>query len=115
MSVENQGYRIAQLRIARGMSQVDLAKALGVAQPTIANWEKGAKRPASAKLAKVAEYFNVSTDYLLGTDKAEDSPTDLKEVLKSGLTYGGQELDASDLAIIEDVIKGMLKRKGHDL
>ncbi|WP_315600630.1 helix-turn-helix transcriptional regulator [Abiotrophia defectiva] len=114
MSVENQGYRIAQLRIARGMSQVDLAKALGVAQPTIANWEKGAKRPASAKLAKVAEYFNVSTDYLLGTNKDSEAP-DLKEVLKSGLTYGGQELDASDLAIIEDVIKGMLKRKGHDL
>lgn len=114
MSVENQGYRIAQLRIARGMSQVDLAKAIGVAQPTIANWEKGAKRPASAKLAKVAEYFNVSTDYLLGTNKAGESQ-DLKEVLKEGLTYGGQELDASDLAIIEDVIKGMLKRKGHDL
>lgn len=114
MSVENQGYRIAQLRIERGLSQADLAKAIGVAQPTIANWEKGAKRPASAKLAKVAEYFNVSTDYLLGTNKAGESQ-DLKEVLKEGLTYGGQELDASDLAIIEDVIKGMLKRKGHDL
>ena len=114
-NAKGHGYKIAQLRIARGLNQTDFGKAIGVAQPTVAGWEGGKKRPTSAKLTKIADFLNVSIDYLLGNDKAKDSPNDLKEVLKEGLTYGGQELDSSDLAIIEDVIKGMLKRKRHDL
>lgn len=46
--------------------QKDLAQALGMKQRTISNWELGIREPDFATLEKIANYFNVTTDYLLG-------------------------------------------------
>lgn len=44
-NAKGHGYKIAQLRIARGLNQTDFGKAIGVAQPTVAGWEGGKKGP----------------------------------------------------------------------
>ena len=56
-----------RLRILRGaVSQQKVAENLGVSQRAYSNYENGTREPDQAMLLKMAEYFNVSVDYLLG-------------------------------------------------
>ncbi len=58
--------RITELRKEKGLSQVGLAKELGVDCSTIAKYETGDRLPDVVMLCKLASFFGVSTDYLLG-------------------------------------------------
>ncbi len=62
------GTRIQELRKARNISQVDLAKALNVTKQSVSNWENSNIQPSIDMLVRLAEYFSVSTDYLLGLE-----------------------------------------------
>lgn len=84
---------IRQLRITRNLSQVDLAKALGVTKQSISNWENNNIQPSIDMLIQLAGFFSVSTDYLLGLDQR-------KYIEVSGLT--DQQL-AHVTAIINDI------------
>jgi methanogenic corrinoid protein MtbC1 len=57
--------RLRELRTGRSLRQRDLADALGVAQTTIANYEQGTRFPDEKILHKLADFFDVSLDYLL--------------------------------------------------
>lgn len=64
--------RLKELRESHGLSQADLARAIHTKQSTVAMWENGTNRPRNATLEKLANYFGVTTDYLLGrTDGKE--------------------------------------------
>ena len=56
------------LRTARGISQVELAKALNVSKQSVSNWENDNILPSIEMLVKIAQFFSVSTDYMLGLD-----------------------------------------------
>lgn len=60
---------IRRLRLARNISQVDLAKALGVTKQSISNWENNNIQPSIDMLIRICEYFAVSTDYMLGLEE----------------------------------------------
>ncbi len=60
--------QIRQLRTARNLSQVQLAKALGVTKQSVSNWENNNIQPSIDMLVKIARFFSVSTDYLLCLD-----------------------------------------------
>lgn len=60
--------RIRDLRSARGLSQVELAEKLGVTKQSVSNWENDNIQPPIEMLVKIADFFSVSTDYLLGRD-----------------------------------------------
>mgnify|MGYP004694649499 CR=1 FL=1 len=62
--------RIKELRQARHMTQVELAKALGLTKQCVSNWENDNVAPSVEMLVKIADYFCVSTDYLLGRDES---------------------------------------------
>lgn len=62
---------IKLLRTSRGMSQVDLAQKLSVTKQTVSNWENDNIQPSIDMLERLADFFCVSTDYLLG--RTEDS------------------------------------------
>ena len=62
--------RIKELRVAAGIEQKTLALDLHVAQPTVSEWESGKKMPSSKSSERLADYFGVSIDYLLGRDLA---------------------------------------------
>lgn len=62
--------RLRQLRYEKDISQRELAESIGVEQRSISKYETEESEPNFKKLIKMAEFFNVSTDYLLGlTDK----------------------------------------------
>lgn len=60
------GIRIKSLRENAKHSQYTFAAALGVAQSTVASWEAGKREPNLEMVSKLADFFDVSTDYLLG-------------------------------------------------
>jgi transcriptional regulator with XRE-family HTH domain len=68
--------RIKILRQQKDLSQQELAKIVGKTQQAVGLWEKeGGNEPDHETLNKLADYFNVSTDYLLG--RTEISTTDI--------------------------------------
>ena len=66
---------IKELRTIRGVKQKELAKFLNVAQGTLSYWEQGKYDIDNKSLIKLADYFNVTTDYLLGKSN-NPNPTD---------------------------------------
>lgn len=60
---------IRRLRMAKNLSQVDLAKALGVTKQCVSNWENNNIQPSIDMLIRISSYFSVSTDYILGLEK----------------------------------------------
>ena len=57
--------RLRELRKAKGISQLKLAMDLHTNQNTISRYETGEREPGIAEIIALADYFNVSTDYLL--------------------------------------------------
>lgn len=66
------GERIAQLRKQKGITQEELAQALGTTRQAISKWESGKSSPDIDYAIMIGEYFNISMDYLL---LGEERPT----------------------------------------
>lgn len=60
--------RVQELRKARNITQVQLAKTLCVSKQSVSNWENNNILPSIEMLVRIAKYFSVSTDYLLYLD-----------------------------------------------
>ena len=63
--------RLKELRKAAGYTQDKLAKAISVSRSTVAMWETSSHAPDYQTIAKLAEIFGVSVDYILGIDTPE--------------------------------------------
>ena len=57
---------IKELRLEKGLSQAELAKEIGVSQKAIDFWEKGTNEPKASYIVRLADFFGVSADFLLG-------------------------------------------------
>ena len=83
--------RLSELMASRTLTNYQLAKDLDIHPTTVAIWLAG-KAPRKKTLALLAEYFGVSTDYLLGNEQKEKPATDgqaiNEEALKLAL-FGG--------------------------
>jgi transcriptional regulator with XRE-family HTH domain len=72
--------RLKQLRDAKTLTQNDLAEATGIPRSTIASWEAGQRNPELGSAQKLADYFGVTLDYLLGrSDDASPHPRPTKD------------------------------------
>lgn len=60
------GKKLKELRLEKGISQRALGEKLDVCNQTISFWESGAREPDLNTVAEIAEFFDVSADYLLG-------------------------------------------------
>ncbi|HEM3523523.1 TPA: helix-turn-helix transcriptional regulator [Streptococcus suis] len=58
--------RLKQLRLEAGLTQKQMAEYLNTSQPAYQNWEKGIRNPGKESIEKLTNFFNVSSDYLLG-------------------------------------------------
>ncbi|HFV2627353.1 TPA: helix-turn-helix domain-containing protein [Streptococcus agalactiae] len=103
--------KLKTLRTEAGLTQKELAKIIQTSQQNIAYWEKGSRNPKHKSIEKLANVFNVSTDYLLGnTDLKNPNDLDIEKVkqnLKKSLGYNGtsdipeDELESMAQAFIE--------------
>jgi transcriptional regulator with XRE-family HTH domain len=85
------GERFKQLREQRELSQIEIAKHLGIVNSAISQYETGKRIPDHDMLEKIANFFAVSVDFLLGRDPEPQ----IKQIRVFG---AGTELDISDLS-----------------
>jgi len=64
--------RLKELRKAKGMTQNEVAKVIGYSSLSYARYEKGERKPDINTLCKLADYFEVSVDYLIGRTVQEN-------------------------------------------
>ena len=120
--------RLKKLRVEKAISQYKLAELLGFSRGQIANYEQGRREPDHSTLQKIAAFFNVSTDYLLGNDgtsfatpeiiKVIDKkmPKDLKKILEQQeIMFSGTPLDEEDRQEILDIIQYHLYKRAKEL
>ena len=70
----------AQLCKQHGVTPYKVSKETGVSQPTLSEWKKGTYTPKQDKLQKIADYFGVTLDYLMGnTPAAEQTPPETQK------------------------------------
>ena len=60
--------RLKELRIEKGLSQMQLANILNISQSAIAKWELGKTEPTASAIIAIAKFFEETTDYILGVD-----------------------------------------------
>lgn len=85
-------------RVNLGLNQVEFAKIFNVTKQTVSNWENGNRNPDSATLSKLADYFGVTVDYLLGR-------TDQRNITKekAKLDSSIKTIAAHRLGYVEDL------------
>jgi transcriptional regulator with XRE-family HTH domain len=100
--------RMKELRKKHSLSQEDLSKFSGVSFPTISRYENGKRdEPKLSILKKLANYFNVTLDYLAGDTDIEEknfTPNEIARIF--------EELDDDDKKILMDLGKVLLKKEG---
>lgn len=107
------GKYLRDLRRRRGMSQQELALALGVSKQTISNWEVGSKVPRMKTVEKIANIFGVSRNSILAGLPVEmleqEGQEDRRVVdltdLDIRLTYMGQQVPREYIDIIEKLMR----------
>ena len=65
--------RLLELRKSRGLKQEDVAMESGIAYRSYRRYESGEREPTASVLCKLADFYGVSTDYLLGRQTARPS------------------------------------------
>ncbi|WP_173214357.1 MULTISPECIES: helix-turn-helix transcriptional regulator [unclassified Streptococcus] len=109
--------RIKELAKKQGLSINSLEEKLGYSRNTIYNLKNS--KPSTERISEIADYFNVSTDYLLGrTDNpviARDTVTkteiDFKKDAAESFFYDGHELNDEDLDLISSLLEARMRNR----
>ena len=114
--------KVRELAKKRGLSLNQVEEKLGYSKNTLYSLKR--QKVSSERLQEIADYFNVSTDYLLGrTDNpaiAGDSKEytwqgktlNVEEMASNVMMFGGRELTDEKKKIIQSIIEGYLKEAG---
>jgi len=105
------GKKLRRLRKQKGLSAEELGEKLGIARTTVFGYEQGLRLPDMITVKRIAQYFNVSVDYLLGFE-AKPPSHDVREVLsRSDLTWDGIPLTEEELKQARDFLSWVIRDK----
>ena len=107
---------VKNLAKKQNISIVELEEKLGFSRNSLYAWKKS--KPSVDKLQAVADYFHVSTDYLLGrtdnTSLDSDNDLEVEEALNSMRSYQGKPVSDSEREVLRDIIKAYLDSQDKD-
>ena len=103
-----------ELRLEKKLSQEKIAEDLEISQPLIAKWESHQSTPSPEMLDYIADYFNVSVDYLIGRSKYKNLEADNSELDKV-LFSKAKDLTDDEKKTIINVINAIKKDIDKDL
>lgn len=92
------GDMLSELRHDRNLTQAELALEIYVTPGTISNYESNVHYPDVEKLKQLADFFNVTTDYLLGRSKCSLSPAILEQKISDGRSWSEIIKDVQSLS-----------------
>lgn len=100
--------KIKQLRQEKNNTQRDIANLTGYRQTLVSKWENNEREPDITTLIRLAEYFNVSIDYLVGREEVKEKNNILESIPESRKHLVNEILSLSDAEArdIENYIKG---------
>lgn len=96
--------RIKELREKAGKQQKELAIDLGVSQPTVSDWESGRKIPSAKSTSKIADYFQVPIDYLLGREPAPEGAPAPSRPGSKWIPVLGRVAAGTPIEAVEDIL-----------
>ena len=101
--------RLKELRKQAHLTQVELAKRLGIGQSSYADWERGKKNPTQENLIRLAQILDVSVDYLVGNSEEKSDELDNIELL---FRMNSKDLTDEEKAVFKkELIEFMEERK----
>ncbi|MGX7074505.1 helix-turn-helix domain-containing protein [Falseniella ignava] len=105
--------RLKKLRKEGKLTQKDIATFLNISQPAYQQFESGKKKMNLETMEKLADYFNVSIDYLLGkTDIPDlDLEVDIDNAIDNSVAYDGTPITDNDREIIKNFLKNYFSNK----
>ncbi len=92
--------RLKELRKTQKLTQTDLANIMNLSHGAVAMWETDKRQPDNATLGRLADYFGVSVDYLLGREEIKKDP-----VIQNEVNYA--EMDLYPIPLLGRVVAGM--------
>lgn len=104
--------RVKELAKKQDITVLDLAERLGLSRNTFYSWDKSS--PKASTVGKVADYFNVSVDYIMCRT---DNPTeivqdiDLEKVLDNAMSFSGKPLSEHDREVVRNLVEAYLNSK----
>lgn len=102
------GIRLKQLRLASKITQEELSKKIGVSRSAIGMYEKGEREPDFDILERIADYFDVDTDYLTGrSDKTTLIPQSGYYTNPDSAALAQEMFDDPDMKILYDMKRNM--------
>ena len=104
--------KIRELALEKGMSLAQLERELNFSNGVISSWKKG--RASQDKILAVANYFDVSTDYLLGRTKIKknnNKELTVDEAIDNAMTFHGKPITDHDREIIRGIVEAYLNKK----
>ncbi|MGS0764403.1 helix-turn-helix transcriptional regulator [Syntrophomonas curvata] len=108
--------RLKKVRAEKGMTQVQLAEALGVSKGTIAMWETGKREPNFETLNELSEIFDKRIDYILGYSNDDSSPKMTEEDIEQlGLWAAEESFQETVTAYLrldefgKDAVEGLIR------
>lgn len=118
--------RLRVLKEARGLTNTDLAEAVGVTQPSVSRWLTGKAYPRQDQISLLSELFNVSVAHLVGQQKSQVNPVKLVTALTAAKTARDEltrVIESLEFAILgadsteepRREQRGKNPRKGHNL
>lgn len=98
------GDRLKELRKNKNLTQEEFGKLFGVAKNTVSYWEANTSKPDIDLVKEIAEYFNVTTDYLLGFNQDElDKIDKLNQALReAGMIDNNENLKEEEIKLALD-------------
>lgn len=96
--------RLRDLRTQRGLSQIELAKRLGLSNSTISMYERGEREPDFETLDLIGDFFNVDVNYLLGKEIGSTYYLD-----PQAAEMAKEVFDREELRILFDAVKDVSK------
>lgn len=104
--------RLKYLREENGKTQLDVARYLGITAPSYTMIENEQRRLTAKMLEQLAEYFNVSTDYILGRTIARTPGTDILGLTEVGFNSNDYKTPTlKQKEQIKSIVEAILEKK----
>ncbi|MEN0642256.1 helix-turn-helix transcriptional regulator [Alkalicoccobacillus gibsonii] len=111
------GQRLKISRIKKNLKQIDAAKKLNVSSNVLSSYERDIRDPDTASLLRIAQFYEVSTDYLLGNNNEYSAPRHplepvveefINEVNLEDYSFLQEELDEESKMMIKTLLESSL-------